>query len=417
MSRHNLVHFDFGGRPSAAAWRAILTLAILLTTGRILHGQVDISEELEPIRSGSHLPGLSALALKGGRAFAWGAAGVRRQGDPERLRVTDRINIGSCTKWMTATLAGRLVDRGLIRWNSRVSDVFANARAFQPAFQRATLDQLLMHRAGVQQGSTFESRHWAELQARDGTMRQVRRWVSETVLKEPPEVPPGEYLYSNQGYAVVASMLEIVTGKDWETLLREEVLTPARMESAIFGQVYDDRRPPFAPVGHDLKSGEATPVPRVAMTPAQLEHYQAAAAPGGFVACTLADWSKFLRLVSLDAGGRYLRPETARRLQAPYSPNAEYGRGVLSVERDWARPGRALHHAGDIFGENSVFWMAPARDFVIVIFTNCRSADGAVGNALDEVARLLVGRFSRAQAGPGEPAPAAPPPAAPNKIR
>ena len=141
------------------------------------------------------MPGLSALAVKQGRIMAQGAAGYRRQGQSARVLVADPINIASCTKWMTATIAGRLVDRGIIGWDTRVRDLFTNYQTFDASFHDATLDQLLAHRAGVQQGITFESTHWSQLMAQTGTIPQIRRWVSETVLKDPPEVTAGDYLY------------------------------------------------------------------------------------------------------------------------------------------------------------------------------------------------------------------------------
>ena len=39
---------------------------------------------------------------KSGRIVAQGAAGYRRQGQPEKLLLTDRVNLASNTKWMTA---------------------------------------------------------------------------------------------------------------------------------------------------------------------------------------------------------------------------------------------------------------------------------------------------------------------------
>jgi hypothetical protein len=42
--------------------------------------------------------------------------------------------------------------------------------------------------------------------------------------------------------------------------------------------------------------------------------------------------------------------------------------------------------------------MAPARDFIVVVFTNCRSEDSSTALALDDVAGLLVSRYSGAAA-------------------
>jgi len=383
--------------PSGSTWVRTANRAFSLEGDRNPLGiPAYISADLETIRLNRHMPGLSAMAVKSGRIVALGAAGYRRQGQSTPLLITDTINIASCTKWMTATIAGRLVDRGLIGWNTRVRDLFSNYATFNSSFYNATLDQLLAHRAGVQQGSTFENNHWSQLMAQNGTIPQIRRWVSETVLKDPPEVTPGTYLYSNQGYTVVATMLELASGKDWETLIQQEIFTPIRMKSATLGIVYDDSLPPKAPVGHDLGSGQTVPVPRVAMDSATGYRYQASNGSGGYTACTLQDWTKFLHMHMTSDISDYLSPATASRLQLPFTGTEGYGRGIDVENRSWATPGQALDHSGDIWGEDTVTWMAPARDFIVVVFANCRSADATTALALDDVAGLLVSRYSGA---------------------
>ena len=374
--------------------RAIL--AFLLATIVVARGQESLDAQLETIRSSRHMPGLSAMAVKNGRIVAQGAAGLRREGEAARLLVTDPINIASCTKWMTATVAGRLVDRGVIAWSTRVRDLFPEYAKFNAAFAEATLDQLLAHRAGIQQGSTFEKNHWPQLLAQKGTIPQIRRWVSETVLEDAPEVAPGTFLYANQGYTVAATMLEIASGRDWETLMREEIFTPLGMKSATLGIVYDAALPPKAPVGHELPAGETTPVPRAPMKPAVHLRYQASNGPGGYVACTLQDWAKFLQ--AQVKNDHYLSAATAQRLQEPFSGNDGYSRGIGVADRAWAKPGRALTHSGDIFGEDTVVWMAPAKQFIVVVFTNCRSADKSTMLALDDAAGYLVSHFADAPA-------------------
>jgi len=341
------------------------------------------------------------MVIKGGHILAQGATGYRRVGSSTPLLVTDPINLGSCTKWMTATIAGRLVDRGVLSWDTRVRDIFDNYQTFNAQFYDATLDQLLCHRAGVQQETTFDTNHWSQFLAVSGanSIQQLRRWVANTVLSDAPEVTPGNYLYANQGYIVAATMLEIASGKDWETLIQDEVFTPIRMNTATLGQVFDNVLPPKAPVGHDLVSGTSL-VPRLRLPNNYEYHYKASAGAAGYVACTLQDWAKFVNIQATSNIGDYFTAATGLKLQQAYTGSGTegYGRGILTYNRTWALPGQALAHGGDIFGEDTQVWVAPALDFIVVVYTNCSAANTNTGLALNDAATLLVLRYYSANA-------------------
>ena len=379
--------------------RLMVTVFLFLANRYLAWGQVDVSSDLETIRLSRNMPGLMAMVVKQGRVLAQGAAGYRRVGSVAPLLVSDPVNLGSCTKWMTATITGRLVDRGIIGWNTRVGDLFTNYPAFNAAFTNATLDQILCHRAGIQQENTFDTNHWSTFLGQFGTVPQLRRWVADTVLKDAPEVTPGTYLYANQGYIVAATMMEIASGKDWETLVQDEIFTPIRMQSAKLGQVFDNVVPPKAPVGHDLGVGTNL-VPRSTLPNNYEFHYKASAGPAGYVSCTLQDWVKFLHIQATSGISDFLSPATGTRLQQAYTGAGTegYGRGIITYNRSWALPGQALAHGGDIFGEDSLVWMAPALDFIVVAFANCSAANSATSLALNDVATLLVGRYSASAA-------------------
>jgi CubicO group peptidase (beta-lactamase class C family) len=377
----------------------ILTILLLLflqqfNNDRVVADIADISADLNLIRVYYNMPGLSALALKKGQIVAQGASGYRRQGDPTPLLVTDPINLGSCSKWMTATVAGRLVDRKLLSWTTQVHECFPTYSSFNSAFHNATVEQFLAHRSGVQQSPTFYSRHLQELLAQKGTFRQIRYWVAETVLTDEPEVQPGEFLYANQGYAVAAAMMEQLTGRDWESLIQEYVFTPLKMTSATIGIIYDDSIPPKKPVGHDLPLNHTVPIPRPVLDARLLHNDQGATGPAGYIACTLQDWAKFLHAhVTAESTG-YLSGATATKLKRPFIGVEGYGLGVAAYNRTWATPGQALVHSGDIFGQDTVFWMTPSRDVITAAYTNCRSDDQSTGLALDNAAGMLIGRYT-----------------------
>jgi CubicO group peptidase (beta-lactamase class C family) len=354
----------------------------------------DISADLALIRVARNMPGLSAIALKNGEIVAQGAAGYRRQGDTTPLLVTDPISLGSCSKWMTATIAGRLVDRKVLSWTTQIHECFPNYDSFNSVFRNATLEQFLAHRSGVQQSTTFYERHLSALLTQKGTFCQIRKWVAETVLKDAPEVKPSDFLYANQGYAVAAAMMEQITGEDWETLVQKHIFTPLQMTSAFVGINYDDAIPPKTPVGHDMPLGHTVPIPRPVLNAILLHNDQAATGPAGYIACTLQDWAKFLHAhVTGDRTG-YLSVDTAAKLKRPYIGVEGYGLGVSAYNRTWATPGQALVHSGDIFGQDTVFWITPSRDLIVAVYTNCLSVDNSTGLALDNTAGMLIGRYA-----------------------
>ena len=75
---------------------------------------------LETIRARHRVPALVVAATRSDRLIAAGAAGVRAAGESAVVTIDDRFHLGSCGKSITATLAARLVDAGVIDWESTV---------------------------------------------------------------------------------------------------------------------------------------------------------------------------------------------------------------------------------------------------------------------------------------------------------
>jgi CubicO group peptidase (beta-lactamase class C family) len=197
-------------------------------------------------------------------------------------------------------------------------------------------------------------------------------------------------------------MLEIASGKDWETLIQEEIFTPLRMSTATLGIVYSDTVPPAAPVGHDLAAGQTVPVPRTAPSANVNFHYEASNGAGAYTACTLQDWAKFLHMHMTSDIGNYLSSATGARLQQPYpGPSFAgadgYSRGAyVYTNLAWATPGNALYHGGDVWGEDSIAWMSPSRDFIVIVYANCHSADNTTVLAMSDAASLLINTYAGA---------------------
>lgn len=300
----------------------------------------DISSELNFTRINYKLPGLSALVVKNGSIVAQGASGYRRQGDPTSLLVTDPINLGGTALWMTATLAGCLVDKKNISWTTQVHECFPNYESFHSSFHNATLEEFLAHISGVQDETTFYNRHYQTLISQTGNPSQIRRWVAEAVLKDPPQTSPGLYSYANQGYTVAVAMMEQKTGRDWESLIQDYVFTPLKMSTATIGIVYSDIIPPTKPVGHDIPPNSTLPIP-LQVPNATYLHYDQSASTPLYIACTLQDWAKFLYAHITAESTGYLTAETAAKLKHPFIGETGDGLGVSVWNSGWAAPGQS----------------------------------------------------------------------------
>jgi len=131
-------------------------------------------------------------------------------------------------------------------------------------------------------------------------------------------------------------MLETASGKDWETLIRDEIFMPLRMTSAGLGPVYDDSVPPKTPVGHDLNARQTVPVPRTATSSNVNYFYEASNGAGAYAASTLQDWAKFLHMHMTSDLGSYLTASNGLRLQQAFPGPAfagadGYSRGHMFI--------------------------------------------------------------------------------------
>ena len=104
---------------------------------------------------------------------------------------------------------------------------------------------------------------------------------------------------------------------------------------------------------------------------------------------TLSDWARFVRLHLLGARGRtrFLTAATFRKLHAPIE-GQDYALGWVSVERSWGGGQPVLTHAGSNTLWYVVVWIAPKRNFAVLVATNEGGDRAAKGT--DQAAWALI---------------------------
>jgi CubicO group peptidase (beta-lactamase class C family) len=357
---------------------AALPLAAASTNGPL---PAETVKALEVLRQKHALPALAVVVVKDGKICDRAATGVRKSGEPARVTTNDLFHIGSCTKSMTATLAAMFIEEGKLRWDTTLADAFPELKGKMNAqYESVTIEQLLTHRGGCP--SQPPRAAWKRAWEKEGTATQQRFEFITSVLSAPPEATPGtKFIYSNQGYAVVGSILEKRAGKPWETLLTEKLFQPLGLKSAGFGApgtigAIDQ------PWGHTrdavrLKALQADNPPAIG--------------PGGTVHCSLDDLARYTMVHLRRGDGELglLKPETFRKLHTP-PDGQEYACGWISVKRGWAA-GKALMHNGSNTMWYLVMWLAPERNFSVIAATNI--AGPAAEKGCDEVASAMIKKW------------------------
>jgi CubicO group peptidase (beta-lactamase class C family) len=336
-----------------------------------------VRDVLEPILRAQGVPALAGAIVTSKGLEAIGAVGVRKSGTDIAVTGDDLWHLGSDTKAMTAVMIGALVEQGKLAWDTTVEQAFADlARPLDPALQKITLLQLLSHRSGLP-ANTFWDAVPKTLPTRDQRIFVIKSLASVKLMDE----PGAKYLYSNLGYVVAAAMAEKAADDSWESLMARMVFNPLGMTSVGYGGLGTPglidqpwaHYPNGKPVAGNGPDYDNPPV----------------MGPAGRVHCTLGDWAKFVADQLRGARGEkaLLKTETYQKLHTPPF-GGDYALGWLVAERDWGG-GTVLTHAGSNTMNLAVAWLAPVRDFAVLVVTN--QGGPAAAKACDGAAAALIG--------------------------
>ena len=331
---------------------------------------VDISAGLADVVFDNDLPALGAAIVDVDGVRALGVSGLRsKEVGALPVEAGDAWHLGSNTKAMTAVLAARLVDRGVIDWNTTVSEVWPSA---DPAWSSVRLEALLQHRGGTT-GDIFADYPdaWRALANQESHAGRIA--FVEMLVANPPDEAVGGFVYSNAGYMMAGAMLEAIANEPWQSLMQEEIFAPLAMASCGFG----------APTGEALW-GHAGPNGRP-VAPGLAADNPPALGPAGTVHCSLEDYGRFIALF-LDDSSTYLSAESLQRL---ITPEEDYALGWIVTSQPWS-PGPVVTHVGSNTLWFANTWVSPSLGRGYVAVTN----SGQTG-AFEATNTAIIGLLER----------------------
>jgi len=242
-------------------------------------GDEEFARLLESIRVKGNLPAVFGAVVINGEIYATAAVGTRKIGTDNWVTVDDKFLIGSCGKAFTATLAGILVEEGLLEWHTTLKDVFPDI-IMLPEYELITLEQLLSHRAGLPKNFIADL-----AENRPATPEGGRLQYVEQIVKTKLNNPPGQVMhYSNAGYVIAGAMMEKITAKTFEDLMSEKIYNPLKITDAGWAAPAE-LEPDTQPWGHVVELWSFKAVKK---------DHNYWLDPAGGNCMTIRDWAKFI---------------------------------------------------------------------------------------------------------------------------
>jgi CubicO group peptidase (beta-lactamase class C family) len=265
-----------------------------------------------------------------------------------------RFGIASLTKQFTAALVLQEVALGRIRLEGAVSDYLPWYR--KDTGEQMTVDQLLHHTSGLP--ADYDDPEFCDTAAARQHYEPLE--FAEKSCQPNLVAPPGtQWAYSNCGYVLLGLVLESVTGKHFEDLLKQQLLGPLGMNDT--GLDHNDLAQFGGACGYTRHAGPRyTPGPRL-----DRAHIFSAGAMYSS-AEDLLRWNQALTSTN------FFSEEIRHAMFAPGPRNWADGWFVTRIPRGSPGGGSLLTEMrGDMPG-NFFAWMLryPEQDAVIIVLRN-----------------------------------------------
>lgn len=286
--------------------------------------------------------------------------------DPQRKRTPlnekSRFELASVSKMFTATAILMLYEQGLV-------DLDADIRQYISEWPYAgiTVRHLLTHRSGLPRYEYLADEHWPDKMKPLTNERMMRLFVSH---RPTPYFAPGKgFNYCNTNYALLASIVESVSGLPFDVFMRERVFAPARMYGAGIYRVPSeeqilDFRQDVVP-GYDVRRRGLQRVP---------DDYLNGVMGDKIMRATARDLYQFH--VALN-NGLLLKPQTLREAYSPGSPKRRFSDNYGFGWRIKADADSSVYHYGWWKGFRTYFLRDLKNERVLIVLTNKSSGPGS----------------------------------------
>lgn len=213
----------------------LVALLTLMAAPQVcLGGDAVQSEQIDRIFAGidsPRAPGAAVLVLKNGHVVFERGYGVTDLHSFHTIDSHTNFRLASCTKQFTAMAIMLLVHDGKLHYEDRLTDVFPD---FPEYGKSITIRNLLNHTSGLLDYEDLMAKPLAGTPAEK--IPQIKDAGVLEILKQQKttKFPPGtKWDYSNSGYAVLAMVVQQISGQQFGDFLHERIFAPLKMNATV----------------------------------------------------------------------------------------------------------------------------------------------------------------------------------------
>lgn len=207
-----------------------LFLLILLCLGGCMAGGARVEsrasavDELLSRFNKLDVPGACVAVIRHGKVVYRAAYGLANLEERQSATPATNYRLASVTKQFTAMAIMMLVERNLLLYDRTLTDLFPDF----PSYGRMiTIRHLLHHTSGLID--------YEELIPEGATVPVLDKDVLRMLERQDSTYfePGTRYQYSNSGYALLAMIVEKVSGRSFASFLKENIFVPLGMNNTV----------------------------------------------------------------------------------------------------------------------------------------------------------------------------------------
>jgi CubicO group peptidase (beta-lactamase class C family) len=244
-----------------------------------------------------HIPGAVVLVARHGRIGLFEAIGQQDPAAGTPMRADSLFRIYSMTKPLVSVAVMMLAERGQLLISDPVgqwlpeykNQPVLGASGLVPAWQNATVQDLLRHTAGLTYeflGDSPVQREYDKL--RIGSRQRSNEDFSRTLAGIPLQFQPGSCWAYSRATDVLGRLVEVVSGQTLGAFLQQHIFAPLGMVDTGFAVPPAQQHRIAEPFGHDPDGG----VPMKLFDPREVPALQSG---GGGLMSTAMDYARFLQ--------------------------------------------------------------------------------------------------------------------------